>query len=259
MWWGTALPGASGVSATPPAIPSRKRLSTASGTRSVRANFSSTPSASRKVVGSPVAGPEPMEVSWSPITSEITSAAARPGGSRGMRPPPLTAERCLRTVLISWMSAPHASSRELTRDLSSRVIPAAGATSSADAPPVSSTSTRLSRPTRLRSSSNRVVASTELRSGTGCPASSTTTPGTSSRCPCFTMIRPRTVSPASRRWTPRASAAAALPAPNRKIGSPLLRAGGNRGRPRKVHPEAASPRRSRSRIRSGSAARSAAR
>ena len=90
------------ASPRPPRRPRRgKRWITASGTRSTRPNFSSTPSASPKVVGSPVAGPEPMEVNWSPITSEITSAAARPGGSRGMRPPPLTAERCLRTVLIS--------------------------------------------------------------------------------------------------------------------------------------------------------------
>ena len=84
-------------------------------------------------------------------------------------------------VFISWMSAPQASSRELTRDLSSRVMPAAGATSSADAPPVSSTRTRPRPPLSRRSASNRSVAATEWASGTGCPASSTTTPGTSSR------------------------------------------------------------------------------
>jgi hypothetical protein len=65
----------------------------------------STSSASAQVVGSGAQGPDAMCVGSSPVTSEMISAST---GARdaAARRPPWIAERCLRTVLISWMVAP---------------------------------------------------------------------------------------------------------------------------------------------------------
>ena len=66
-----------------------------------------------------------------PCTSAVVAAASCP---------PLTADRCLRTVLSAWMSAPARSSVAVVCRLSSSVTPAAGTAINADAPPESSTS-----------------------------------------------------------------------------------------------------------------------
>src|SRR5262249_60535214 len=57
------------------------------------------------------------------------------GNAQRAKPPPLIQERCLRTVLISWIAAPQASNRRLTVSLSSRERPAAGLTSRLEGPP----------------------------------------------------------------------------------------------------------------------------
>src|SRR5262249_43181379 len=60
--------------------------------------------------------------------------------------PPLMRERCLRTVLISTIEAPQASSARVAACLSASERPAAGAIQFAEAPPEMSTSTRSSAP-----------------------------------------------------------------------------------------------------------------
>ena len=67
--------------------------------------FASTAFASAMVVGSGAQGPEAMCVGSSPVTSEMMSATTGARLAAASRPPAI-AERCLRTVLISWMSAP---------------------------------------------------------------------------------------------------------------------------------------------------------
>src|SRR5438034_6526375 len=64
----------------------------------------------------------------SPYTTLFRSDAA---ASR----PPCIAERCLRTVFISWIGAPHASSSRVTALRSAIEIPSAGSESSEEPPP----------------------------------------------------------------------------------------------------------------------------
>ena len=109
----------------------------------------------------------------SPGTSEIASVTARAGQAAAARRPPLTAERCLRTQLISEMVAPDRSNSPVTARLSASETPGAGAASSADPPPESRHSKRSSSPSpaaRLRISS---AAASPAPSGTGCAASAT--------------------------------------------------------------------------------------
>ncbi len=84
--------------------------------------------------------------------------------------PPLMRERCLRTVLISPMSAPERNSARVTACFSANVIPA-GAIQLAEAPPDISTSTRSSAVALAASSSARAAESSPAASGIGCPAS----------------------------------------------------------------------------------------
>ena len=63
--------------------------------------FLNTARASAKVVGSGVVGPDAITARSSPTTSEIASVWTVAGAHASANRPPLMAERCLRTVLIS--------------------------------------------------------------------------------------------------------------------------------------------------------------
>ena len=78
----------------------------------------------------------------SPGTSEMASSRISPARICRASPPPLMDESLRRTVLISAMLAPEASRLRVTPCLSASVTPGTGWTSSADAPPDSSTMQR---------------------------------------------------------------------------------------------------------------------
>ena len=136
-------------------------------------NRRSTRRAAASVVGSAAVGPEPMVAGSSPATSDMASVASCAGAAAAASRPPLIAERCLRTVLISWMSAPAASRARFTACLSASVRPGAGRLSRAEAPPDSRNSTRSSGPAACARSRICFVAATPARSGTGWAASTT--------------------------------------------------------------------------------------
>ena len=88
-------------------------------------------SASAEVVGSGDVGPEAIVAGSSPGTSEMIRATTRAGAAAAASRPPLIAERCLRTQLISAMPAPLFSNARLIACLSERLRPGAGSASSA--------------------------------------------------------------------------------------------------------------------------------
>ena len=71
----------------------------------------------------------------SPGTSEIAKVTTCAGAAAAASRPPLIAERCLRTVLISVMVAPERNNARVTACLSASVRPGAGKASSAEPPP----------------------------------------------------------------------------------------------------------------------------
>ena len=98
--------------------------------------FASTARASAKLVGSGTVGPEAITAGSSPGTSEIARVSTRAGAAAAASRPPLIADRCLRTALISPIVAPRArATRRVTACLSARVSPGAGSASSAEPPP----------------------------------------------------------------------------------------------------------------------------
>ena len=98
-------------------------------------------------------GPEAMTSSGSSITSEMMSVmTARACEAARARPPPLNNDRCLRTVLSSWMLAPERIKNRVTACLSANEIPGMGAGDNALPPPEISTSTKSFGPA-LRASS----------------------------------------------------------------------------------------------------------
>ena len=97
--------------------------------------FASTARASAKVVGSGTVGPEAMTAGSSPGTSEIAKVTTRAGAAAAASRPPLIAERCLRTVLISVIVAPERSNARVTACLSAKSGPEPAAASSAEPPP----------------------------------------------------------------------------------------------------------------------------
>ena len=109
--------------------------------------------ASASVLGSGTVGPEPITAGSSPGTSEMAMVTTRAGCARSASRPPLMRERCLRTVLISTIDAPDASSARVTACLSVSERPAAGAIQLAEAPPETSASTRSSGPAASASAS----------------------------------------------------------------------------------------------------------
>ena len=134
---------------------------------------SSTARASAGVDPSPTVGPDPIIAGSSPGTSEIIRHSTRAGQAAAASWPPLTRLRCLRTRLIRSIGAPLARSAAFTCALSASVIPGAGATSRADAPPDTRTSTRSPSPAPRTSASIRSVARSPAASGTGWAASTT--------------------------------------------------------------------------------------
>ena len=97
--------------------------------------FASTARASAKVVGSGTVGPEAITAGSSPGTSEIASVTTRAGAAAAARRPPLIAERCFLTVLISPIVAPERSKARVTACLSARLRPGAGKVNNAEPPP----------------------------------------------------------------------------------------------------------------------------
>src|SRR5690242_7712010 len=69
--------------------------------------FSITAQASATVVGSGRVGPEAIDDSNPAGTSVMARVSFSDDEASAARRPPLTAERCLRTELISLMEAPH--------------------------------------------------------------------------------------------------------------------------------------------------------
>ena len=174
---------------------------------------SRTSSASRYVVGSGAQGPEAMCVGSSPVTSDMMSASTGALDAAASRPPRI-AERCFRTVFISWIGAPLRSNSLVVAFSASMPTASTGRLSSAEPPPETSASSRspgAMRPTFFRIS---FAADSPVSSGTGCPASITLMRRVGSPCPWRVMTRPSSAAPAGQcRSTASAIEAAALPAP----------------------------------------------
>ena len=202
-----------GVSSIAAATPCSIRTRTAAGTLSRMPYRSSTAAASRKVDGSGAAGPEPITSGLSPITSETSSASTFAGHARRASRPPLIADKCLRTALISWMSAPHASSSRVTSCFSASVIGGAGSGSSAEAPPEIRHSTRSPTPAAEAISAMRSAPAAPRWSGTGCPHSFSSMRRSLATWPYLTFTRPPVTIRPNARSAARAMEAPALPAP----------------------------------------------
>ena len=125
------------------------------------------------VVGSPTVGPDATTEGSSPGTSEMISVTTGAGQAATARRPPLIADRCLRTQLISAIGAPLRSSAAPTRRSSSGPTPSAGSASSADPPPETRHSTRSSAVSPPTCATMRAAAALPASSGTGWAASTT--------------------------------------------------------------------------------------
>ena len=82
-----------------------------------------------------IVGPEATRDGSSPGTSEIINVWRRAGIQDWPRRPPFTADRCLRTVFISEIGAPHLTNISFTFCLSLNAMLSAGKVRSADPPP----------------------------------------------------------------------------------------------------------------------------
>ena len=172
--------------------------------------FSATASASAQVAESGQAGPEAIISSGSPRMSDNTTWNTRAGAQACAKRPPLTAERRLRIVLISMMSAPQASSWRVISCNSSPGI--SGCSNNALPPPESRNSTVSPAPAPATRSNAARVAAKPFSSGIGWPASRQATPGSS---PCAWPYLVMTTPPSTRPRQPSAACAicqAALPA-----------------------------------------------
>ena len=146
----------------------------------------------------------------SPSTSERISASIRAGAQCAAKRPPFTAERRLRIVLISTISAPQARSCLVISRSSPSGI--SGFSNSALPPPESRKST-VSSPRRSSVSARAAAAARTLfSSGTGCPASMKRSGGSvSPRWPYLLMTRPSSTGASSVRSAAAAIRQAALP------------------------------------------------
>src|SRR3990170_191009 len=151
---------------------------------------SRTPIASAYVVGYGEKGPEAITDGSSPGTSDRSSDQTVAGCAARASNPPLTSERCLRTVLNDAMSAPARRRRRDVSAFSSAVIPPTGADSIAEPPPETRAITR--SPFRARSRRERIsrAAARLQTSGTGCPASTNRSGPDRPSAPCGTAITP---------------------------------------------------------------------
>ena len=189
------------------------RSRTAAGTRSPMPYRRRISAASPKVEASGAAGPLPITSISSPITSLSSSASTAAGAASRASCPPLIAEMCLRTALISWMSAPEASSSRVTACFSSSVMGAAGSGISADAPPEIRHSTRSRRPAAAAMSAMRRAPAAPRSSGTGWPHSFSSMRRNRAVCPSLTFTSPAVIARPSARSAACAIVAPALPAP----------------------------------------------
>ena len=112
-----------------------------------------------------VVGPEAITDGSSPGTSEMIKDTILAGAAATASRPPLIADRCLRTQLISLMLAPLLSSALFKACLSSSVIPGAGRESKAEPPPDIRQSARSSGPRPLTRS--RILLRRLLPCGVG--------------------------------------------------------------------------------------------
>ena len=130
--------------------------------------------------------------SGSPMMSERTTENTFAGAQYCAKRPPLTAERCLRSVFISTMFAPQASSCFVMS--SSSAAGMSGFSKSAEPPPESRKSTVSSA---VRFSTSFIAASAEAKefsSGTGWPASMMRVCGSSPfECPYFVTTSPSSI------------------------------------------------------------------
>ncbi len=157
-----------GVSGMRPATPSPMRRMTEPGTLSMSEYRSSTSCASANVVESGTVGPEPMNSRRSPTTSEMRRLTTRPF-ARAARRPPLMSLRCLRTVLISRMFAPHSSMSFVVSILSPRLRGGDGRGRRLELPPESRKRQRSLSSMLSTSWTIRRAAARPFESGTGWP------------------------------------------------------------------------------------------
>ena len=159
-------------SASPRRDPRERSLST------VPPRFRSAPGSPAhrpRSVGSATVGPDATVAGSSPGTSEMASVATRAGAAAAARRPPLIADRCWRTQLISSIAAPQASSERVSACFSARRMPGAGLASKAEPPPEARQTRRSSAPRPEASARARSAAATAASSGTGWPASTIST------------------------------------------------------------------------------------
>jgi len=146
----------------------------------------------------------------SPGTSESRRTTTLPRTSRSA-PPPLSAERCLRTALTRPIGRPEPRSALCAAARSSMVSPGAGSSTQDEAPPEIRASSVWPGSIPASQSRSRVPAAALCRSGIGWPPLACSQPG--SRIlglECGRMRSCRGV-PEKMPRTPRASPAAALP------------------------------------------------
>ena len=133
--------------------------------------FSTIEKASSEVEASAQAGPEAMESGLSPRMSLKAMQYTFAGEQISANLPPFTPERCLRTVFISTISAPHFSIWSVISRKSANVRAPAGFSNKAEPPPETRKNTvSFSFRSEMASmifSVPRIVFS----SGRGCPAS----------------------------------------------------------------------------------------
>ncbi len=156
-----------GVSGISPASPARRRAPTEGGALLNRLYFARTCQASAKVLVSGTVGPEAMTSSGLPTTSDSMRETTVAGWASRANWPPLRAERCLRTALISPMAAPQRSSAPVMACLSARETSSAGRGISAEPPPEMTTraKSRGVRPDRV--STMRAAPAFPASSGVG--------------------------------------------------------------------------------------------
>src|SRR5919199_1409396 len=172
-----------------------------------------------------------MDEGSSPTTSESRSAAIWAGAAFRTSPPPLSVEMCLRTALISPISAPLLKSALLSCLRSSRAMPGAVSAKSADAPPEMRTSKRSPSSSSSKNSSTFSAAWALLSSGCGWEATRVSKVGGGFSWPALTTHRP----PFSA--SPRTSSAARAIAPEAlPIASAKTRRGSKDSPPTLVRP-----------------------
>ena len=178
--------------------------------------LASTARASSKLVGSGTVGPEAITAGSSPGTSEIAIVTTRAGIAAAASRPPLIAERCLRTALISLIVAPERSSARVTACLSASVMPGAGSESRAEPPPDTRNTNWSSDPSPRARSRMRCAAACPAASGTGWLASTISIRSHGTPWPWRVTTSPLS-SPGHRPSKARAIAADALPAPTTTV------------------------------------------